>query len=90
MASPYAQASDVLMFTPLLGLQYRIIYKKGMDNDVADALSHQSILSSSYLAILLGIPQWILEVALSYVQDSDAQAMIAKLTLDSSVVPRFS
>jgi hypothetical protein len=78
------------MFTRLLGLQYRIIYKKGMDNDVADALSRQSILSSSYLAISLGIPQWISEVALFYVQDSDARAMIAKLMLDSSAVPHFS
>ena len=78
------------MFTRVLGLQYRIIYKKMVDNGVADALSRQSIVSSSYLALSSSIPQWILEVALSYVQDRDAQAMIAKLMLDSSVVPRFS
>jgi hypothetical protein len=35
------------VFTKLLGLQYRIVYKKGADNRVADALSRKAVQSTS-------------------------------------------
>lgn len=39
------------MFTKLLGLQYRVVYKPGSDNRVADALSRKSAHVSQCLAI---------------------------------------
>ena len=45
----------------MLGYDYKIIYKKGHDNVVADALSRQFEEESTLLAISLPIPEWIEE-----------------------------
>jgi hypothetical protein len=36
------------VYTKLLGLQYKIVYKKGMENKVADGLSKRLCVSSLY------------------------------------------
>lgn len=49
--------------TKLLGLQYKIIYKKGTDNRAADALSRlEGVLS----AISVALPTWLDEVTKGY------------------------
>jgi hypothetical protein len=73
---------------PFLGLQYRIVYKKGIDNTVAHALSRQQHTMESCLALSLGTPLWITEVAASYSQDAVASAMITKLALDPNAVQK--
>lgn len=78
------------MFTRLLGLQYCIIYKKGTDNSAADALSRHPAVSALCLAVSSGTPQWIAEVASSYMQDKTAQELITKLAVDSAAVPHYS
>lgn len=78
------------MFTRLLGLQYRIIFKKGVDISAADALSRHQAVTSSCLAISSCTPKWISDVAASYEQDSEASALIAKLAIDSIVVQHFT
>ena len=45
----------------MLGYDYQIIYKKGHENVIADALSHQFEEESTLLAISLPIPEWIEE-----------------------------
>ena len=45
----------------MLGYDYEIIYKKGHENIVVDALSHQFEEESTLLAISLPIPEWIEE-----------------------------
>ena len=45
----------------MLGYDYEIIYKKGHDNVVADALSRQFEDESALLSISLPIPDWIEE-----------------------------
>ncbi len=45
----------------MLGYDYEIIYKKGKDNRVVDALSRQFEEESTLLAISLPIPEWIEE-----------------------------
>jgi hypothetical protein len=56
------------VFTRLLGLQYRIIYRKGADNGAADALSRAPPLLC--VAVSFCQPQWLNEVLHSYQDDS--------------------
>ena len=48
------------VFTRLLGLQYCIVYKKGVDNGAADALSRAPVLQCVAMSICQ--PEWLLEV----------------------------
>jgi hypothetical protein len=73
------------VFTKLLGLQYKIIYKKGVENRVADALSRRVPDQAELSAISLVIPDWLLSVQLW----PEAAELIGKLSLDSSTVPNF-
>ena len=78
------------MFTKLLGLQYRIVYKPGTTNRAADVLSRNSAPLSSCAAISAITPQWIHKVVHGYSSDSLTQAMIAKLLIDPASVPQFT
>jgi hypothetical protein len=70
-------------------LQYKIIYKKGIENAVADAISRKSGTSVTCMAISSCQPQWLDELEASYEQDLYAKDIIAKLTLHELVVPHF-
>jgi hypothetical protein len=48
--------------TKMLGYDYEIIYKKGKDNIVADALSRKHEEEGSLFSLSLPIPDWIEEV----------------------------
>lgn len=78
------------MFTKLLGLQYRIVFKKGVDNSAADALSRHPGVVSSCLALSSCIPKWVTDVVNSYAQDTVATNLIAKLVIDPSAVPHYT
>jgi hypothetical protein len=84
--SPWQQR----MFTKLVGLQYKIIYKKGVDNGAADALSRKVHTPIHVLALSIASPKWIMEVIASYDQDSTAQAIITKLAIDPAAVPHYT
>jgi len=47
------------VFTKLLGLQYKIVYKKGVANMVADTLSRRSVHNSECLLISSATPVWL-------------------------------
>lgn len=59
------------VFTKLLGLQYKIVYKKGVDNRAADAFSRKNVGHSSIecVAMSSGSPQWLEQVFESYSTD---------------------
>ena len=78
------------VFTKLLGLQYRIVYKKGADNRVVDALSRRTAQTEECFSLSSSIPVWLEQVASSYAADSYAQSIITKLALDATAVPHFS
>jgi transposase InsO family protein len=78
------------VFTKLLGLHYSIVYKKGSDNRVADALSRRSHHEASCLAISVSAPSWVARVVDSYSEDAHATQLLAKLSLDNDSVPHFS
>ena len=78
------------LFSKLVGLQFRIVYKPGAANQVADALSRKSFHDSSCAAISVVAPTWIQEVVSGYAADPMSSEMIAKLIIDSAAVPGFS
>lgn len=77
------------VFTKLLGLQYKIVYKQGSDNRVADALSRRVQAEGQSLAISVVKPQWCQAVVEGYLQDKEAKKLLTKLSLNSSAVPNF-
>jgi transposase InsO family protein len=69
------------VFTKLIGLQYRIVYKKGVDNRVADALSRRPHTDLHLHAISACQPAWITAVVAAYQQDDQAKALLQRLVL---------
>lgn len=76
------------VFTKLLGLQYRIQYRLGSENRVADALSRCA--PAEVHAVSVVVPQWLLDIQNSYSHDPTAQSMLAKLAIDPSAVSNFT
>lgn len=61
--------------TKLLGLQYRIVYKKGAENRSADALSRRD---GALLAISVALPSWLDDITHGYQSDSQACDLLQK------------
>lgn len=78
------------VFTKLLGLQYKIIYKKGVDNGVADALSRRPHDESMLFSISSGSPQWLHAVVDGYSEDPKAQHLLTTLSLQPSASGHYS
>jgi hypothetical protein len=83
------------MFTKLTGLNYKIVYKKGVENRGVDALSRNPYVEklddhSACYGLSVCQPKWLQQVLQSYEQDEYAQDLITKMTLDSFAVPHFT
>lgn len=76
------------VFTKLLGLQYKIVYKRGVENKVVDALSRK-VSHSATCVVSAIVPTWLSEVLRSYQSDDHALSVITKQSIDPSVVPKF-
>jgi hypothetical protein len=46
--------------------------------------------TSEFCFMVVPLPQWLQKVQASYTADTNAQGLIAKLSLDGSVVPNFT
>jgi len=68
--------------TRLMGLQFKIVYKKGKENVDADALSRVGHLMAIQ-AVSEVKPLWLQEVLNSYVTDPTAHTLLAQLALAS-------
>lgn len=68
----------------LLGLDYKILYKKGVDNRVAGALSRRKgdTKTSCYAIQTLVNSTWMTNVLESYQKDMAATEIMRKLSLD--------
>jgi hypothetical protein len=78
------------VFTKLLELSYKVTYKKGQDNKVADALSRRPVVDAMCSALTVCKPKWLDQVALSYEKDPYAHDLISKLMVDERAVPGYS
>ncbi|CAO2206554.1 unnamed protein product [Urochloa humidicola] len=70
-------------FIKLLGLQYKICYKKGLENRAADALSRQSH-SVEVMALSTSIPKWLETVIEGYQSDPKSKELLTELSLTGS------
>jgi hypothetical protein len=66
------------------------VYKRGVENVNADALSRKVVPLNSSLVVSSCQPQWLDQLSASYKVDASVKEMIAKLLLDESVVPNFA
>jgi hypothetical protein len=69
------------VFTKLIGLKYKIVYKKGSKNSVVDALSRHSAPPQQLLSISACTLVWMIEVQDGYKQDEKAQQIITELLI---------
>jgi hypothetical protein len=78
------------VFVKLLGLHYKIVYKKGVDNSVADALSRRSHGMVQLSALSVVTPRWLSEVIQGYQSDPQAIKLISQLAIDPNAVVDYS
>lgn len=71
-------------------LQYKVLYKKGPENGVADALSRRSHDSSQLQAISTIAPSWMDKMVQGYTNDTQAQELITQLTIAPTAKPNFT
>jgi hypothetical protein len=69
--------------TKLMGYQYKIVYKKGITNRVADALSRAHHTTATLDAISVAQPQWLQFLQDSYQNSSEAQTLLTALSIQS-------
>jgi hypothetical protein len=70
--------------TKMLGLQYKIVYKKGIDNRVADALSRHIHVGTEELQVISqSKPMWLESVELGYKKDQEVVDRLAQLAISS-------
>lgn len=71
--------------TKLMGLQYKICYKKGSTNAAADALSRVSHDADHELLVVSTVhPVWLQELQDSYSQDNRAKHLLSQMALSSN------
>ncbi|KAK1610510.1 hypothetical protein QYE76_034183 [Lolium multiflorum] len=78
------------LLTKLMGFQYKILYKKGVLNGAADALSRKPPGSSQVFAITTVQPQWLSTVLDSYARDDHAQSLLQKLVVHPAADAKFT
>ena len=67
-------------FLKLMGLQYRVVYKKGLENKAADSLSRQSP-PLELSAISASKPRWLEIITEGYNKDPHTQQLLTELSI---------
>jgi hypothetical protein len=76
--------------TQLFGYDYEIIYKKGKDNVVADALSRKYEDEGSLFSLSFIVPYWLQDVSQEWLHDPKISHLIQQLQSNSPVSPGYS
>jgi len=70
--------------TKLMGLRYKILYKKGVENTVADALSRVTPHGQlEVLALSCAQPEWLSDICQAYTQYPETAKLLADLSITS-------
>jgi hypothetical protein len=76
--------------TKLFGYDYEIIYKKGKDNVVVDALSRKYEDEGSLFSLSFIVPDWLQVVRQEWLHDPKSLHLIQQLQANSLVSPGYS
>lgn len=76
--------------TKMMGLQYKVQYKKGIHNGAADALSRRPTSDSQVFSVTTVQPSWLSTVLASYTADPFAQKMLQQLVLDPASADSYT
>lgn len=76
------------VFTKLLGLRYRVAYRKGVDNGAADALSRRDH-SCALMLVSSPVHSWLEDLVSWYPSDPEAKALLSELTVNPTSRPPF-
>lgn len=69
-----------------MALSYQIVYKKGVDNKVSDALSRVSQAPSYDIsAVSMARPLWLQEIQDSYTADPQVAKLLSELSISSPI-----
>jgi hypothetical protein len=78
------------MYTKLLGLQYKVVYKPGKSNAAADALSRHPAPSGQLLVVSSATPSWLSEVIEGYTSDPAAVKLLQELSVNPDAHPPYT
>jgi hypothetical protein len=75
--------------TKLFGYDYEIIYKKGKDNVVVDALSRKYEDKGSLISLSIIVPDWLQAICQEWLQDPKSFHLIQKLHTNAPAHPGY-
>ena len=84
LVTPWQQRA----LTKLLGVQYKLMYKKGLENKATDALSRCPTEEVFQLSVVSSsVPVWLAEVQAGYDQDAATTNLMAQVLLSPHLFP---
>ena len=78
------------LYTKLVGLQFKVVYKLGTSNLAVDALSQHPLPPDHLNAISSSSPTWLTDVAEGYASDPTTRKLLQDLTLNSDSHPPYT
>jgi hypothetical protein len=76
------------VFTKLLGLRYRVVYRRGVDNQAAHALSRRA-LQLELAVVSSPVHTWMHDLQQWYQSDTEARQIMMQLLLDPASRPPY-
>jgi hypothetical protein len=78
------------VFSKLIGLQYKIVYKRGSDNRVPDSTSRHPKPHDHLVALSTCTPLWLEQVQQGYNKDPKSQQLLQSLSLALDAMKHYT